>query len=581
MAVAAQLSLLRGLSSSRTAPPTVVYEDAKLAAKEPRVEFVANTLNSLEALSLCDPALIDLAAPLLLKDSLANRNTLDRERNDVVSNAVVVFAHRIAPSFPTRATQRALEWIVRGIEVGRLGNDAEVDALMVAALPFSSSVQFVRLTHALLAPQHSGGKSRSKWAWLQPIIEQKRRPAPGFITRNISDGALRYAIEMLASSAVAGIPINHLAGFLAFTIASRLLSSKASSKLNRRTLALHCLEAICFKRNKFTTLTGKRKKKEAFSPDAQRQLNRAKISFFIALSTAVAGNALEDDVSYAVLHAAVQTLTSITAVVQEDDDENEEKDDAIVETAAGCIIICVGRSGEKAMPFPMAKSLAKWGKFAETLESMTEKSHGTHRTYEAYLLALASQAPENRKAHKALISGLKVRRKALLSDAIVENVLCNLLEAFSGIESCEEEEEDNQSRAKSLRRHFDERKVKKKKDRKRYVVVDIALGLALANTPYVTVKTELSKSDGDSTNSLSEYTLISCLDHPEPVVRISGIKRLAAEDSFTDEVRHRFRDVMLRRIEGESAQPYSKLCRRGGRVHHGYRRIFRKTRLEM
>ncbi len=358
----------------------------------------------------------------------------------------------------------------------------------------------------------------------------------------------------MAASAVAGVPVTHIAGFIASVISARLLAAR-TSPLKRRTLALYCLDALCFKHKKFTTLTGKRKKRDTHSPSAAKEMNRTRVALLVALSAAVAGNMLENEIMEAVLFAAVTTITSETA------------DRAAIESAAVCILICVGRSKYKPMPFEMAKQLMKWGQFAEVLGRLQD-TPGVVEVHASYLSALALKAPTDKRALEAVAEGISITRKELLSDAVVETVVFNLLEAFS--KQIEDETERNEMKSSlttflqpvargafaagldsALRKHFNERR-SKKKDRARYVIVDDALVEAMAGTPYFAVKTDAEAA------TFSEHTLLNCLDHPEPKVRIAGIKRLQQEQRLLEETKgdspfgKRLRSVLMRRVADDA-----------------------------
>ena len=552
MAVAAQLARIRSASGARAAPPTVIFENARDAAKQPRVEVAGNALNALEALKACDTVLRELSGPLLLRD-LADRSIIDPEREENVSHAVTVTALRLAPVFPTRAAQRIIEWIVRGLDAGRLGSDAEIDALLIAALPFHTTPHFVRLTQALLARKHRGANTRSSWLWLDPVVKENQPPSLSFIVSNASDSCLQAAIGQMASSAVAGVPVTHIAGFISSILSARLLAAR-TNPLKRRTLSLFCLEALSFNYKKFTTLTGKREKETKHSAAAVREMNRAKVALLVPLATAVAGNVLEKEIIETVLFAAITTLTAKPP--------NRE----IAECAAACVLICVARSKYEPIPFEMSRLLIKWGRFANALRSL----HGTpgiREVYASYLSSLALKAPENKMAMESLAKELSFPRKALLSNSTVGTIIFHLLEAFAKeVDDSDERIELKRILTKllqpvargafasgvdlALRKHFNERRAKKKA-RARYIIIDDALVEAMAGTPYIAVKI-----DAEAT-TLSEHTLLNCLEHPEPNVRTAGIKRLAEEKSLINDTKNdssfgkRLRSVLMRRIRDD------------------------------
>lgn len=560
--MAAQLALLRekrGGAVARTAPPSVLLS-AQDAAREARADSAGAALNALEALSAGDAALPTLAAPLLLRDPRQDRTTLAPERESAVSRAVVVAAHRLIPVFPLRAAQRVIEWIVRALEAGRIGSDDEIDALLVAALPFHATPAFARLTTALLA---SPAPPRANWRWLTPVVEQGRPADNGFIATHISAYALHSAVRQLASAAVAGVAVAPLASFVASTVAARLLTAGRRS-VETRTLALTCLEALCFRRKHFTVVSGARKKNEPPPPGVAQSMNRAKVAFIVALSVAVSGNVLDEEVRGAVLHAVISTVSASLS------------DQITREAAASCVIICLGRTDYAPMPPPLAKILSKWGGFPEALSTLTD-TKGVHETFCSYLSALSLLAPLHKRARAHLMKGLSYECKQLLNEESVATVVCHLLDAYSPQEGVELEVEDKNFSIKerdltdflisvvrgqfttavdlALRRHFDKRR-NKKKERNRYAVVNEALARAMSGTPYVTVKT----SGVSDELEISEDTLLNCLEHPEAKVRLAGIERLRDERGLIEAAQGTplagaLRGILMRRLTSDSDIP--------------------------
>ncbi len=430
-----------------------------------------------------------LAEALLLHNSREDRANLEPERENEVSHAVVVSAHRLAPVFPLRHTQKVLEWLVRGLEVGRLGQPEEVDALLISALPFHASEAFVKLVSAVLIPS----PTRSTWKWLQPVIDQKKPITIDFIVANAHPDFFRKAVRQVAVSSLAGISSQHLNGLIVNIISRRILHSGVHP-LESRTLILTCLEALCFKRKRFYLVAGKKPKGHQHPPEVVRCLNRAKIALLIVLSTAVAGG-VEQEIGEAILHAAVTVLTQSLS------------DQIARDTATACIILCLGSVKYQYMPPGLAKVLAKWEKFPHALMSL-KTTQGARESFGVYLSALAKLAPTHKRALSGLRDGLSMEWQSLLCDKTVRNVVCVLLDAYSPAEGFQEEDgSDAPSRIESLTetllpivrgsrsaaldgaltRHFDERR-KKKIGGGRYAIVDKSVSQAMAGTPYVAVE---------------------------------------------------------------------------------------------
>lgn len=531
MSVAAELSRLRASSgiTKRSEPPSVLHAERGAAAREPRVDAAGAALNALEALSAGDAALPKLAEALLLRDSREDRWTLEPDREQVVSEAVIATVIRLGPVYPLRAAQRVVEWLIRGLEAWR-GDQKEVDAILVSSLPFHGTEQFVRLVQAVLG-KHA--PERKEWTWLMPVVDQGRPPDTQFVQMRISPHALRATVRQLADATRAGVAVAPLAAFVASCVGARMLGRNV---VETRTLALVVLKCVCRKPNE-TTLA------------VTNASQHAKIAYMTALTVGIAAGTLDDtEVRAAILHAAVTML----------------KDETTRKTAATAVVICLARERYTLLPSSLAKSLAKRGGFAEALEAICETS-GTVESFGTYLATLASLAPTHKRARNRLMEDLKAT--SLLSDATVTRVGVELLDAYSA-----EVDGDKNAKQKhlaellaplvrgrygpaidmALRKHFDGRR-KKKRERARYAVVDVVLATVMVGTPFVAVKTTGLNDSPD----ISEDTLLHCLEHPERSVRLAGVQRLAGERGLVEAAQgtplaETFSRILMRRLKSDS-----------------------------
>lgn len=238
MSVATQLAYLRAsgtASSGRVNAPSLLG-DSKAAARLPRSEVAGAALNGLDALAVGDPSLTYLAEPLLLRRPRTDRANLSVEEADRLSEAVTVLALRISPVFLLRPTQKLLEWVVRALEIGRLGRENEVDALFLAALPFHATKQFSLLARAILGH----GRHFKNWSWLAPVSKQLKPASVEFMVSEIPAFVIQRVVAFATESALANIVNCPLSNFVSSVIARRtscVLPSSVNADEHRRILA--------------------------------------------------------------------------------------------------------------------------------------------------------------------------------------------------------------------------------------------------------------------------------------------------------------------------------------------------------
>jgi hypothetical protein len=93
----------------------------------------------------------------------------------------------------------------------------------------------------------------------------------------------------------------------------------------------------------------------------------------------------------------------------------------------------------------------------------------------------------------------------------------------------------------AVRRHFAMRKAGDE-----YALVDDALNMALEGTPYAVVKAAVRAGGG---LGITKGTLVGCLDHPEPAVRLAAVSRVGEQEDVGGVGAEAVSAALLRRVE--------------------------------
>lgn len=235
MSVSESLARLRESDAVNQTRPRSILHSSVESSKIPLSEQAAVALNSLRALSQTNGKLLNLASDLLLLSPVV-RETLDSEAETTLSTACVLTSAYLSPIFPLRHAQRVYEWLVNGMQGGRLGSNAEVEALLFSALPFHATTHFPRFVAALDYPN-----LHKRWHWLLPISRQEKPASLSYVVINCPASIHRRAIDWTSFLTKKGIPTLYSSSILINITARWAVSTSQSS---RRTVALRSLDAL-------------------------------------------------------------------------------------------------------------------------------------------------------------------------------------------------------------------------------------------------------------------------------------------------------------------------------------------------
>lgn len=504
MSVAASLARMRASASAapsrRSAPPM------------PRRDLAGLALNGLDTLSTIDPILPSLAPSLLLLPPYSDRATLPPEEADAVSSAVISLAGRLAPVFPLRPAQKLLSWLIHGLRVQDLGVEGEVDAVMLAALPFHATPQFLELTIEVLR-----SRRWKKWQWLRPVVKQKKPPALEFVVRDCPESVVRLAVDAAVEAVRGGVNSVAGAGFLANVLVRRLCGKEPPA---RRELVLAVVAAL----EKANRLKAKEQAKQDLL-----------CSFMLALAAAVPAG-LEPDVAATAAQVAAKVVRS------------SEVKSSTSDTAAACLALLVTKAGVVCLWKDVARGLVGDGLLTTVLPRLGDRELVT-ATYAAIVMGLMTKAGVRMLGfvEKALSND----NTELLSEGTVAKVLIRLLDVFSLPVSDEDESAEKKeamlekfvsllgalARGRfaggvdiALRDHLNSRK-KKKSERARYTFVDDGIGKALSGTPFEVIKESVRKPQMPEGGSV-----LAMLAHPERSVRKAALAKMVdAEYAWNDQ----------------------------------------------
>lgn len=504
MSVAASLALMRASASAapsrRSAPPM------------PRRDLAGLALNGLDTLSTIDPILPSLAPSLLLLPPYSDRATLSPEEAEAVSSAVISLVGRLAPVFPLRPAQKLMSWLIHGLRVQDLGAEGEVDAVMLAALPFHATPQFVELTVEVLR-----SRKWKKWEWLRPVAKQKKPPALEFVVRDCPESVVRLAVDAAVEAVRGGVNAVAGAGFLANVLVRSLCWKEASA---RRELLLAIVAAL----------------EKANHVKAKEQAKQDLLCAFMSALAAAVPARMETDVAQAAAQAIAKVIRSA------------EVKSPTSDTAAACLALLVTKAGVVSLGKDVSRGLVGDDLLTIVLPRLGDEELVT-ATYAAVIMGLVTKAGVRMLGF--LEKALSNNNAALLSEGSVAKALIRLLDVLSLPVSDDDETVEKKeailekfvsllatlARGRfaggvdiALRDHLNSRK-KKKSERTRYAFVDDGIGKALSGTPFEVIKESVRKPrlpEGD--------TVLAMLAHPEPSVRKAALAKLVdAEYAWDDQ----------------------------------------------
>lgn len=467
MSVAAALALARQQVPRIHTAPT-----------HPRAEAAAIALNGLESLSSIDPVLSTLAAPLLLLTPHRDRTTLPLPDAEALSAASVVLIRRLAPVLPLRHSQKVLQWLLHHLQLGVAGEEREVDALLVAALPFHATPEFVGIVTEGLR------KERRKWKWLEVVIKQRKPANVEFMRKGCSMNTVWMVVEEAVRAVNEGINVKPLAGFLASVVVWKVGELE---ERERRYAVLRLVKAM-------EELKGKKGRD-----------TEVICALMMCLAIAVE-KGVDEEVRVAAGRVVALAMAKGVATVRE--------------TATECLKLFV-EQGLKVIPRDVAKVALKAGCLVE----------GTEGVCEACVMGMLEG-----KVGVKMIEGI-TNGTGHLGLQGVKSVVLRLLDLFTSVEKGDWEEEEVKEKLagvlssmakgrfaegvdEALRMHFAKRK---SKNAERYKFIDSVLVEALAGSSYEVLKKNVGKK-------VAAGTVSGMLVHPEPVVRIAALQRIKEND---------------------------------------------------
>ncbi|CAN8074810.1 unnamed protein product [Agarophyton chilense] len=481
MSVAASLAELRRSVKRPVQRPTSVA----------RSELAASARNALLLLQRSDPALESLLRPLLLLSPELDRLTLSPDAQRDLSAAVVEMVRRLAPVFLLRSAHSVLEWLVVALSLPTHGSDQEYDELLIAALPFSERIPFVRLLKSM-APL------RPKWGFLAPVVQQSKPLPLTFFVNKMPTHLFPIIIHSAMCSASKHIHTTSISSFLANILTRRILVP-----LDAPSLTLSCIQTL----RKLTST--KFLKRVNTLPT---NLISAMLS---ALAVAMSAAHVESPVLQAASHACAFVLLNC-------------KLPQLQHAAASCLVL-TSSSHTAFVPSKVARTLLNSPQLDPQLKLL-------HASDASSLYAALVRASVGGKPDKIPWSRLEhaISNSSLLNAHTVRKLVIDLLRKVSL--KCQPEPFDIQSAVEglasviaplargcfaeavdsALKHHFQGRKGKGT-DR-RYCVVDKALAKALHGTQFAMVSTA---------GEMPSLSFSAALDHPEPSVRRAALCQFA------------------------------------------------------
>lgn len=483
-------------------PPSILHT-SRAASRIPLSEQASLTLNSLSLLSTVDDRLPSFATNLLLENPVS-RQTLDPTTQKAVSFAVISISRHLAPIFPVRHAQRVFEWLVNGLHTGLLGTDAEIDALLLSALPFYSIAQFPTFVSAVVKP-----RPHRKWEWLKSVVDTSKPASTSYLVQYCPISVHRMTIEWGVQLVLNSIPCTFTSSFLA-NVTARWISTTATTN-DRRSIVSDALIAI----SSVVSLN-------------QKDVSHFVCALFTVISSAVVSGVSEDT------YTAIASATAVVA---------GRFTDEIAETAFAMLALLINRYGPSCLLASCARNLIGKRK-AGSLSKLGDISQKLYS--QIVLCALENSIP--------MLSTLNALKEALFGDGsklIPSETVTEIVAKLLDLISLPETNGAKLDRSKDiydplvsiltplargrfsnavdlgLRRHFDGRTTAKTDGKTKnvndYTFADEVLSASLHGTSFQIIK---SKS-GDETMDADGMMMLSALDHPELSVRKNALERIA------------------------------------------------------
>lgn len=184
---------------------------------------------------------------MLFSGDVRDRMLMTREESLEVSRWVHRFALLASRVFLSTPCQKCCEWLLRGWNV--VNESEDVDSLIVMALPYHATDEFVRLTRALVRGRTKKSAMGAKWRFLFGPAENAI-PLPDRRLIASSDPAVMFLIAKTSREAASeGIPASTLFSLHMMAVWDRLANNfnqiEAKERRFRREILVDAIEGAC------------------------------------------------------------------------------------------------------------------------------------------------------------------------------------------------------------------------------------------------------------------------------------------------------------------------------------------------
>lgn len=527
MSVALSLAALRASNpTDAKRPPSLLHSPAQ-AAKIPLVEQASLASNSLTLLSTIDQALPSFVEPLFLQKPIS-RQTLDSIAQAALSESVIDVARHLAPLFPIQHAQRVYEWFINALHAGLLAPDAEVDALLISALPFHATPQFAPFVAALLL-----SRPHPRWAWLRPVAEQRKSPSLDFLVSRSTHIVHILAVEWALSLAQRAIPATSACVFIG-NVTARWISS--ASLADRRNVLLKALVAL----------------EEAIKLPAKQPTELASAVLAIAAAAVVAG--VDDDVVPVIGRCAVKAL--------------RKGNESVQTTALGCLAVLVKRYGESSLT--RTSALRFLG--ADVVDGLKQLGSFGKDIYGMAIVCAMGEGLPDQKHLEGIQVAIAGEGSQFVRSGCITKLVCGLLDRIA--KSLKAEDDPAASAAKlkrqsgntlalllaplakgefaaavdeGIRSHFNARRNNETMSEEISDVINDLLATCMQGTTYEVMNWKKKKG-----KDFSIPSLLIALSHPADSVRELALQHLPTPSTLKEDKRDAFAEKVLNMLIIES-----------------------------
>ena len=158
MSISTQLARLRAEGKAHPSTktvPSILFENKQASALH--LEDVQGLgRNGLQALSSISSEFLQYEAILRLDShgrgpiQMLDRSLLAPEEEQILSEGITGVCRLLCGVWMLRPAQKVCEWLVRGLRVDQYGSEDQLDALVIMALPYHATKEFVRWIRCVL-----------------------------------------------------------------------------------------------------------------------------------------------------------------------------------------------------------------------------------------------------------------------------------------------------------------------------------------------------------------------------------------------------------------------------------------------